>query len=74
MILLSTSFLVWAGCDLLFSFQMQGSYFDAAVVFLVGTISLISLGLILACRGTNEELTNGVINLICWPMMFLSEV
>ncbi len=35
---------------------------------------MVCLGLVLACRGTNEELTNGIINLICWPMMFLSEV
>ena len=73
-ILLATSFLVWFGCDFFFSFQMQGSYFDAFVVFLAGTICLVSLGLIIACRGTNEELTNGAINFICWPMMFLSEV
>ena len=73
-ILLSTSFLVWFGCDFFFSFQMHGSYFDAFVVFLAGTICLVSLGLIIACRGTNEELTNGFINFICWPMMFLSEV
>ena len=74
MILLSTSFLVWFGCNFLFSFKMQGSYFDAFVIFLAGTICLVSLGLIIACRGTNEELTNGIINFICWPMMFLSEV
>ncbi len=74
LILLSTSFLVWFGCHFLFSFKMQGSYFDAFVIFLIGTICLVSLGLIIACRGTNEELTNGVINFICWPMMFLSEV
>ena len=47
---------------------------DAFVIFLAGTICLSSLGLVLACRGTNEELTNGMINFICWPMMFLSEV
>ena len=74
LILLATSTVVWLGCDLLFSFQMQGSYFDAFVVFFSGTLCLVSLGLIVACRGTNEELTNGVINFICWPMMFLSEV
>ncbi|WP_300464257.1 ABC transporter permease [Desulfobacula sp.] len=73
-IMLCTSFLVWFGCDLLFDFQMEGSYLDAAVIFLAGTLCLVSLGLILACRGTNEELTNGIINFICWPMMFLSEV
>jgi len=74
LILLATSSLVWFGCDLFFSFQMQGSYFDAFVIFLAGSICLVSLGLIIACRGTNEELTNGAINFICWPMMFLSEV
>ena len=74
LILLFTSHVVWFGCDFIFSFQMQGSYFDAFVIFLVGTICLVSLGLIVACRGTNEELANGFINFICWPMMFLSEV
>jgi ABC-type multidrug transport system permease subunit len=71
---MTASMVVWAGCHVMFSFQMQGSYLDAAVVFLAGTICLVSFGLILACRGTNEELTNGIINFICWPMMFLSEV
>ncbi len=74
LILLSTSFLVWFGCDFFFSFQMQGSYIDVFIIFFLGTICLVSLGLIIACRGTNEELTNGCINFICWPMMFLSEV
>ena len=74
LILLFTSCVVWFGCDLFFSFQMQGSYFDVLVVFLAGTLCLVSIGLIIACRGTNEELTNGFINFICWPMMFLSEV
>lgn len=71
---MTASLVVWAGCHVMFSFQMQGSYLDAAVVFLAGTVCLVSFGLILACRGTNEELTNGIINFICWPMMFLSEV
>lgn len=74
LILMSTSFLVWFGCDFIFSFNMYGSYLDVFMVFLAGTVCQVSLGLILACRGTNEELTNGVINFICWPMMFLSEV
>lgn len=71
---MAASLVVWAGCHVMFSFQMQGSYVDAAIVFLAGTVCLVSFGLILACRGTNEELTNGIINFICWPMMFLSEV
>jgi ABC-2 type transport system permease protein len=71
---MTASMVVWAGCHVIFSFQMQGSYLDAVVVFFAGTVCLVSFGLILACRGTNEELTNGIINFICWPMMFLSEV
>jgi len=73
-VLLSTSCLVWVGCDAIFSFQMKGSYWDVFWVFLAGTVCMICLGLVLASRGTNEELTNGVINFICWPMMFMSEV
>ncbi len=74
MILLLTSFVVWFGSDLIFSFQMNGSYMDVLAVFFAGTLCLSSIGLIIACRGTNEELANGVINFISWPMMFLSEV
>ena len=73
-VLMSTSALVWLGCDLIFSFNMKGSYLDVFIVFLSGTVCMVCLGLVLACRGTNEELTNGIINFICWPMMFLSEV
>ncbi len=65
---------VWIGCDLIFSFQVAGSYLDLAVVFLCGGLCLIALGLLLASRGTSEEMTSGILNFISWPMMFLSEV
>ena len=74
LIMLISSSVVWFGCDFLFSFRMNGSYLDILVVFFSGILCLVSLGLVLACRGTNEELTNGIINFISWPMMFLSEV
>ena len=73
-VLMSTSALVWFGCDFIFSFHIKGSYLDTFIIFLAGTVCMICLGLVMACRGTNEELTNGIINFICWPMMFLSEV
>ena len=65
---------IWVGCDLIFSFNVEGSYFDLVVVFFVGGFSLISLGVLVASRGTNEELTSGILNFLTWPMMFLSEV
>ncbi len=65
---------VWMGCNLIFGFQVQGSYFSLFVIFLAGSLSLSALGLLLAARGTSEELVSGVLNFIAWPMMFLSEV
>ncbi len=73
-LLMFTLAVVWTGCHLIFSFSMAGSYFLLALVFLLGSLSLTSMGLILASRGTSEELTTGILNFISWPMMFLSEV
>lgn len=66
--------ILWIGCDLIFDFKVEGSYFDLAVVFMVGNLSLTALGLTIASRGTSEEFANGLLNFITWPMMFLSEV
>ncbi len=66
--------IIWIGCDLIFSFNVEGSVFDLVIVFFIGGFSLISLGVIVASRGTNEELTSGILNFLTWPMMFLSEV
>lgn len=73
-LLMFTLAVVWIGCDVIFSFSVLGSYFNVFIVFLVGSLSLTSLGLLLAARGTSEEFTTGVLNFISWPMMFLSEV
>jgi len=73
-LLLFTFVVVWFGCDLIFSFQVNGSYYSLFLIFLVGGFNLSSLGLLLASRGTSEEVSSGMINFITWPMMFLSEV
>ena len=65
---------VWVGCDLVFSFNVKGNYISLFLVFLVGGLSLSSMGLLIASRGTSEEFTGGILNFITWPMMFLSEV
>ncbi len=65
---------VYAGCNAFIHFQMRGSYLDLFVVSLVGAICLISLGLLIAARFSSEELANGILNLITWPMMLLSGV
>jgi ABC-type multidrug transport system permease subunit len=73
LILLVTS-LVYAGTDLLVHFRMEGSYLTLLLVLLLGTLSLISLGLIVAARMSNEEAANGLLNVLSWPMMLLSGV
>lgn len=73
-VLMFTLVIVWIGCDMVFSFNMQGAYVNLFIVFFIGGLSLCALGLLLASRGTSEEFTSGVVNFITWPMMFLSEV
>jgi ABC-2 type transport system permease protein len=73
-LLMFTLVVVWTGCDLIFAFKVQGSYLDLFIVFFLGSLSLTALGMALASRGTSEEFTIGVLNVISWPMMFLSEV
>ena len=73
-VLLFTAVVLYVGCTALFGFECRGSYLDLALVFLLGSASIVSLGLLSAARGASEEFTSGLINFISWPMMFVSEV
>jgi len=73
-LLMFTLAILWVGCDMVFDFNVEGAYLDLFIIFLLGCLSLTSMGLIVAARGSSEEFTNGVLNFITWPMMFLSEV
>jgi len=65
---------VYVGCNLLVHVRMQGSYLDLAAVLVAGSMCLIALGLLVASRVKSEEFAGGLLNLISWPMMFLSGV
>ncbi len=73
-LLLFTTIIVWIGSDLIFHFQVHGSYLSLLLIFFLGGLSLCSMGLVLAARGISEEFTSGILNFISWPMSFLSEV
>lgn len=73
-IVLLSSVLVYVGTNLFLNFRMIGSYFDLLLLLFLGILSMIALGLALASRFKNEELANGIINLITWPMMLFSGV
>lgn len=66
--------IVLIGCKFTVGYLMLGSYFDLFAVISVGTMSLISMGLLVAARFQSEELAGGLLNMLSWPMMFLSGV
>ncbi|MDH5369752.1 MAG: ABC transporter permease, partial [Gammaproteobacteria bacterium] len=55
-------------------FVMNGSHLSLFLIFALGSLSMISLGLIIAARITSEETAGGLLNLFSWPMMFFSGV
>lgn len=65
---------VYVATDLFIGFRMEGSYLGLLLVFALGAMSVISLGLVVAARSASEEFASGLLNLISWPMMFLSGV
>lgn len=73
-LLMFTTFIVFTGCSLIYGFECRGSYFDLFILFALGGFTMISLGLVVASRSSSEEFASGILNLITWPMMFLSEV
>ncbi|MDX1481323.1 MAG: ABC transporter permease [Woeseiaceae bacterium] len=60
---------VWA-----LDIPVEGSPLLLFLIAVLGAVSLISLGLVIASRVTSEELAGGLLNMITWPMMLLSGV
>lgn len=73
-IIIAVTILVFVGADLVVDFTMRGSYLALFLVFFTGAACLTSIGLVVATRLKTEELADGLLNLISWPMMILSGV
>jgi ABC-2 type transport system permease protein len=58
----------------LFDLSMQGSYFNLAVVVVLGTVMLFGIGLALGGWAKNENQAAPLAQLVTLPMMFLSGV
>jgi len=74
LVVLGASLLVYLGASLFLDLPMRGSYSGLALVFAAGSLCLISMGLVVAARLRTEELADGILNLISWPMLLLSGV
>jgi ABC-type multidrug transport system permease subunit len=55
-------------------FEMNGSWLTFFAFLMLGAICLITMSLIIAARISSEELAEGLLNLMTWPMMLLSGV
>jgi ABC-2 type transport system permease protein len=73
LILLVTSIL-YIGVSLIIHFHSSGSLWLVFLVALLGALSMIAFGLIIAARVSSEELVGGILNLLTWPMMLLSGI
>jgi ABC-2 type transport system permease protein len=73
-LILAVAMVVFFGTNLFVDFAMYGSYLTLFLVFAMGAFCMISMGLVIAARIASEELAEGLLNLISWPMMFLSGV
>ncbi len=74
MVVLTSSLIVYIGALFLLDFPMRGSYLALVLIYVAGALCMISLGLIIAARLRTEELADGLLNLISWPMLLLSGV
>jgi ABC-type multidrug transport system permease subunit len=73
-VVLASSLIVYTGAMLLLDFPMRGSYLALILIYVAGALNMISLGLIIAARLRTEELADGLLNLMSWPMLLLSGV
>lgn len=73
-LILFVSTTVYIGCHLILNFSMYGSYISLFLVFTLGSLAMIALGLLVASRLKSDELAAGITNAISIPMMLLSGV
>ncbi len=73
-VIIMTTLIVYIGCAWLYGFECRGSYINLFISFSLGGFSLVTISLLVSARSSSEEFAGGILNLITWPMMFLSEV
>jgi ABC-2 type transport system permease protein len=74
MIVFATCIVVYMGTNVFLGFTMNGNYFDLALLTAMTILCMISLGLVFASRMKSEELVNGLMNLLTFPMILFSGV
>jgi len=73
-LILLVTFALYLAVGAIIHFESVGSVALLALVALLGALSMIAFGLIIAARFSSEELVGGLLNLLTWPMMLLSGI
>jgi len=65
---------LYVGIAAIIHFHSAGSVWLLLLLAVLGSLSMIALGLTIAARFASEELVGGLLNLLTWPMMLLSGI
>ncbi len=71
-LVLFSSLVFLLGARYLVGVTMNGSWLSMVLILVVGSACMIALSLVVAARVTSEEVAEGLLNVMTWPMMFLS--
>jgi ABC-2 type transport system permease protein len=77
MLMVITASLVVGGAMLLIGFRpptFPAGILDLLLFLAVSAAAMISVGLVVAAQISSEEVADGVLNLMTWPMIFLSGI
>jgi len=74
MLIIAITAFVYLGTRYFLHTRMDGSHVTLFIVAVAGSVTLVSMGLLVAARVTSEELAGGLLNITSWPMMMLSGV
>ncbi|HEV7135890.1 MAG TPA: ABC transporter permease [Steroidobacteraceae bacterium] len=66
--------ILYVGIGAIIHFHNAGSIALLLLIAVTGSLSMIALGITIAARFASEEVVNGLLNLLTWPMMLLSGI
>lgn len=73
-LILVVTTILYVGTSFVIGFHTAGSPLLLLLIAVLGSLSMIALGLTIAARFSSDELVGGLLNLLTWPMMLLSGI
>ncbi|MDE2449482.1 MAG: ABC transporter permease [Gammaproteobacteria bacterium] len=73
-LILFVTVVLYVGIGTIIHFHNAGNIGLLLLLAVIGSLSMIALGLTIAARFGSEEVVGGLLNLLTWPMMLLSGV